>query len=329
MNGATRGYWVDAPGRGSLRPTPLAPPAATTTASTAGATIELRALCTGVSPGTERLVGTGRVPVACDTTMAVPGMQGSFALPILYGYSFVGAAADGRRAFTMHPHCERALVAAARCVWLPDDVPAARATLFANLETAQNAVWDAEPAAGERVVVIGAGAVGALVAFVLAASHAGEVVVVEADAERRARAAALPWVRTALAPDELPRGAFALALHASGTGAGLQLAIDAVGFEGRVLDLSWYGDQAVALRLGDTFHVQRKSLRASQVGTVAPRHRAAGAAARTEVVRRWLGDARLDALLGEPIAFAALPAWFGALYRGERTEPCPVVQYGA
>jgi 2-desacetyl-2-hydroxyethyl bacteriochlorophyllide A dehydrogenase len=323
MTTAARGYWVTAPACGELRATTLATPGE--------GDVVLRALRTGISPGTERLVGLGRVPPAHDATMAVPGMQGSFALPILYGYSSAGEVATGphtgRRAFTMHPHTTLAVVAAAACVWLPDDVPAARATLFANLETAWNGVADADVLAGEASLVVGAGAVGLLTAFVLAAVRGAPTPIVDADPERRRFAQHLPWIARALAPDDVGRGAFACVLHASGTGAGLQLAIDALGFEGRVIDLSWYGDQLVTLRLGDSFHRQRQVLRSSQVGTIAPRHRAAGRAARTAAVLELLRDPRLDTLLGEPVPFTALPQFFAKLYRGEATPPCPVVGY--
>ena len=127
----------------------------------------------------------------------------------------------------MHPHQQRAIVPQATLVMLPADVPSPRGTLLPNLETALNATWDAEVRAGERIAVIGGGAVGLLVAFVLSVTHRGEVVLVEAEAARRQFAARLPWVGAALAPEELESGTFAVAFHATGTSRGLQLAIDA------------------------------------------------------------------------------------------------------
>jgi len=47
------------------------------------------------------------------------------------------------------------------------DADQARAVLTANLETAINGVWDAAPQSGDRVVVLGAGTVGCLVAWLL------------------------------------------------------------------------------------------------------------------------------------------------------------------
>jgi threonine dehydrogenase-like Zn-dependent dehydrogenase len=227
----------------------------------------------------------------------------------------------------MHPHAERAVVAAQRCVWLPDDVPDARATLFANLETAVNAVWDGELDDAATVAVIGAGAVGLLVTFVLARCHRGDVVLVDSSPARRDFARSLPWAGAVCAPDDLSREAFAAVFHATGTGRGLQLAIDAAGFEGRIVDLSWYGDRDVTLRLGASFHHRRKVLVASQVGTMAPRQRERGVAHRTAKVLELLADPRLDALVPATVAFATLPDFFARIYRGEQTPPCPVVRY--
>ena len=263
--------------------------------------------------------------------MACRGMQGSFALPILYGYSFVGTVAHGpdvgRRAFVMRPHQHKAIAVRTELQWLPEGMPAERATLFPNLETARNSVWDAQLEGAESVAIVGAGAVGLLVAFVLSLEHAGPVVVIERDPARRELARALPWIAEVRQPDAAEVGACAVAFHSSATAEGLQLAIDLVGFEGHVIELSWYGDRAVNLQLGHSFHYQRKRISASQVGTVASRQRAGGVAARADAVMQLLAEPQLQALLGQPVSFADLPDAFAAIYRGQPAAPCPVVHY--
>ncbi|MFT7534849.1 MAG: threonine dehydrogenase-like Zn-dependent dehydrogenase [Hyphomicrobiaceae bacterium] len=319
----TTGYWVDAPGCGSLRDVALP--------SRLDGDVLLQALCSGVSVGTERLVGLGHVPLQCTEAMACRGMQGSFALPILYGYSFVGVVTDGpdvgRRAFVMRPHQRHAVVSRTELQWLPNAMPAARATLFPNMETARNAVWDANLASTAAIAIIGAGAVGLLVAFVLSLEHAGPVVVIERDATRRQMAQAMPWVAKVIAPEEAKLGSFAAAFHTSASAEGLQLAIDVLGFEGQVHELSWYGDRSVTLQLGHSFHYQRKRILASQVGTIANSHRSEGFAARAAAVMSLLGDDRLDAMLGKGLAFADLPSTFAAIYVGQSADLCPVVYY--
>ncbi|MCA8974027.1 MAG: dehydrogenase, partial [Planctomycetes bacterium] len=117
---AARCYEVEAPGRGALRPCELRQPN--------DGEVLITADYSGISPGTERLVGLGLVPESCAGAMACQGMRGSFALPVTYGYSLVGTTADRRRVFTMHPHQDRIVVASDRLVPIPDDVPSPRAT---------------------------------------------------------------------------------------------------------------------------------------------------------------------------------------------------------
>ena len=56
----------------------------------------------------------------------------------------------------------------------------------------------------------------------------------------------------------------------SGDGAGLQAAIDALGFGATVVEASYYGSRPASLRLGEAFHRRRLAIRASQVSTITP-----------------------------------------------------------
>ena len=70
--------------------------------------------------------------------------------------------------FCLHPHQDHFNAAVASLVPVPDSVPARRATLTANMETALNALWDSGAGPGDRIVVVGAGVVGLLVAALAA-----------------------------------------------------------------------------------------------------------------------------------------------------------------
>lgn len=330
-------YWVTAPGRGELRRERLS------AAAPAGSS-RVRARYSAVSVGTERLVGLGRVPAALAGKMACQGMAGSFALPVKYGYCMVGTAESGpyagRGVFAMHPHQDLLDLADAALLPLPAGLPLPRATLIANLETALNAVWDAELSepelrvateGGPAIAVFGGGAVGLLLAFALHALHGVRALLVEPSAERRARAAALPFVGTACAPGQVAAGSVAVAFHTSGQPQALQGVLEALAFEGRVLELSWYGDQRVSLDLGGRFHADRLRIIASQVGHVARSQRAAGSGARLREVLRLLSlpqAGALDALLGTPTPFAELPARMAAIYQGVDRDIVPLVAYG-
>ena len=57
---------------------------------------------------------------------------------------------------------------ASAAVAVPLDINPSRAVLAANMETALNATWDAAPGPYGRIAVVGAGVIGALVAFICA-----------------------------------------------------------------------------------------------------------------------------------------------------------------
>jgi threonine dehydrogenase-like Zn-dependent dehydrogenase len=322
-------YWVVRPGEGELRQEVL-PPAPAPGCSRIATTVS------AVSPGTERLVGLGRVPPQVQATMACRAMAGSFALPVKYGYCVVGRAIAGAlvgaRVFTMHPHQDLADVADADAVLLPDALVDRRASLIPNLETAWNAVHDAEVGGGESVAVVGAGVVGLAVAHLVWRMHGLRALVFDVDADRRTRAAHMPFVASVCAPSDAELSRHEIAFHTSGTSVGLQLALDLVGREGRVIDLSWYGTERVSLDLGATFHSQRKRIIASQVGMVAPRVRAThGPRERlAEVVELLVraGDT-LDRMLGPSCAFADLPALMRLVYGGNVPGLVPIVRYAA
>lgn len=315
-------YWVVEPGIGELRTEVLR-----RCEPSAGQSL-VRADYSGVSCGTERLVGLGLVPAGAAEVMACRAMAGSFALPVKYGYCLVATGVEGpltdKRVFAMHPHQDFTLLDEGAVV-LPDCVPSRRATLIPNLETALNAVWDAELREDDRTVVIGAGIVGLLVSYVL--SHRGfRATLVDTDPERCAFANALPWTQTATTA--IDEACCDVAFHSSGHGTGLQSAIDAVSFEGRVVELSWYGTRTVTLDLGGGFHYDRKRILASQVAHVAPAKRAThGPTERLAEVLELLEDTELDNLISRAIPFARLPDVMRSIYDGSCRDVHPIVSY--
>ena len=65
-----------------------------------------------------------------------------------------------------------------------------------------------------------------------------------------------------------------------------------------MIELSWYGDRPVTLPLGEAFHSRRLTIRASQVGTVAPARRGRRTYAdRMALALRLLADPAFDALI--------------------------------
>ncbi|GMG81890.1 zinc-binding alcohol dehydrogenase [Paralimibaculum aggregatum] len=307
MAETTDAFWYVGDGRGEIRPTALPP--------LAPGWVEVETTHSALSRGTERLVAQGRVPESERARMRAPFQEGDFPHPVKYGYAAVGrvvagagpeaAALIGREVFALHPHQARFRVPAAAALPLPEGVPPERAVLAANAETALNAIWDADIAPGSRVLVVGAGLLGCLVAGLLAPRNDLEVVIADVIASRRSIAGELNV--TFRQATETGSG-YVVAIHTSASAAGLQTALDALDFEGRVVELSWYGDRPVEVSLGGAFHSRRLRLISSQVGHVAPARRASTSRRdRLACALAALAAPRFDALVTETVAFTSLP----------------------
>lgn len=280
----------------------------------------VRTLWSGVSRGTERLVFEGRVPVSEHERMRAPFQEGAFPFPVKYGYCAVGiveagpAHLLGETVFCLYPHQDRFVVPASRLALVPKAVPARRAVLAANMETALNAHWDAGSGPADRIVVVGGGVLGLLTAFIAAQLPGAEVTLVDLDPARAALAETLGFGFAQ--PPDCP-GEADLVFHASASAAGLATAIGAAGFEARIVELSWYGEGAVVAPLGGAFHAKRLQLVSSQVGQVSPSRRPRfDYARRTQAALALLADERLDALISEEIGFRDAPARLPALFAG-------------
>jgi threonine dehydrogenase-like Zn-dependent dehydrogenase len=318
-----RAFWLTAPGRGEIRPVALPEPGPDD--------VLVRTLRSGVSRGTETLVFRGGVPAGQYAAMRAPFQEGEFPAPVKYGYLNVGVVEHGppelcgRTVFCLFPHQTAYVVPASAVAVVPDGVPAARAVLAGTVETAVNALWDAQPLLGDRMSVVGAGMVGCCVARLLARFPGAHVTLVDVDASRAEVATAL-GVDFAL-PGEAA-GANDVVVHTSATSAGLQCSLELLAPEGSVIDLSWYGDAEVQLSLGGRFHSARLGIRASQVGTVSPARSARRTTAdRLALSLELLGDPALDALLTGASPFCDLPEVMAALTAGSLPALCHTITY--
>lgn len=325
MELTARAFWLRSPGHGELRDVDLPKPAE--------GEVLVRALCSGVSRGTETLVFRGGVPESQHAAMRAPFQEGDFPGPVKYGYLSVGRVEHGprellgRTVFCLYPHQTRYVVPAEAVTVVPQGVPAGRAILAGTVETAVNALWDAAPLIGDRIAVVGGGMVGCSVAALLARYPGVRVQLVDADPARAEVARAL-GVDFALPEDAL--GACDLVVHASATEQGLQRSLQLLAAEGTVIELSWYGDRLVALPLGEAFHSRRLTVRSSQVGTVSPRARAGRSYAdRLALALDLLTEPAFDALITGECAFEELPDVLPKLASGELATLCHRVLYDA
>jgi threonine dehydrogenase-like Zn-dependent dehydrogenase len=318
-----RAFWLAEPGRGELRPAPLAEPGADD--------VRVRSLWSGISRGTESLVFRGQVPEREYETMAAPFQEGRLPGPVKYGYLNVGVVEHGpvdlvgRTVFCLHPHQTQYVVPASAVVPVPSGVPARRAVLAGTVETAINVLWDAGPLVGDRIAVVGGGMVGSCVARLLSQIPGVRVTLIDTNPDRAAVAAAFN-VRFAL-PDEAP-GGNDLVVHASATSSGLAQSLELLGAEGIVVDASWYGDTPVTLPLGTAFHSSRLTIRASQVGAVAPSRRGTRTHRdRLALALDLLVDPAYDVLLTGTSTFDELPETMAAIADGTLDGLCHTVTY--
>ena len=280
---------------------------------------KVRALHSGISQGTELLLYRGEGPRVFDPSLDIPGTP---VYPRRYGYCWVGEIVEsrcqgvqvGQRIFALRPHGDVHVLRVEAMRQIPAAIPSARATLAANLETALTVVWDAGVAIGDRVVVMGGGIVGLLVAMLARVAGARQVVVIEPSPRRRQAAWVLGAHAVCAPGEDLPAGEFDVVIEATGNPACLDRAIAHAGVEATIVVASFYGERRSSIGLGVEFHRRRLHLKASQVSRI-PSHKAArwDADRRFSLVVDYLLDARLDTLVDMPVPFSEAPAVFARL----------------
>lgn len=319
-----KALWYVAPGKAELRPEPVDSPLP--------GNAQVRMLFSGISRGTERLVLAGKVGESEWQRMRAPMQAGNFPFPVKYGYCAVGTVIAGpeshrgKTVFCLHPHQDVFNVAVDRLTVISDTIPARRATLAANMETALNALWDSGAGPADRIAVVGGGIVGLLVAHLAARLPGASVTLVDVDASRATLAGHL-GAQFAV-PKDAP-GEADIVFHTSAVAAGLDTAITLAGDEATIVEMSWYGSQSAAIHLGGAFHSRRLKLLSSQVGKVSPGRRIRwDYARRLEAALKLLDDPRLDALVTDEVAFADAPQLMAEILGPKASGIAPVLAYG-
>ncbi|MEQ9297203.1 MAG: zinc-binding alcohol dehydrogenase [Cyclobacteriaceae bacterium] len=296
-----------------------------------GSPVVVRPIYSLISVGTERsMITTADLSPATANRMRVPFMSGEFGKDFTYGYSLVGEVIDGPEHFLgknvhlLHPHQELALVDEASLYIIPVGVDLKQATLASNMETAVNAVWDARLEMGDQVLVVGYGQIGALVAKLCERSLGVTVVVAETDQKRAALA--IDHGFEIWQGDTQPN--FDIAFHTSGTSEGLQFSVEQIGSEGKVIELSWYGSRETKLRLGESFHYDRKQIISSQVSSLPSRKNANwDYHKRKDLVFDLLSQIDFGYLIQGSIPFDQAPDFFNSLRRKSPSEIGIIIDY--
>ena len=307
--------WFEGPRRIAFRETRVPTPAP--------GEIQVRALYSAVSQGTELLVYRGQVAPDLPLDVGLTTMEGSFRFPIKYGYASVGEVTEvgtavtalraGDRVFVHYPHQSVYVVDASRAIKLPEALSPAHGVFLASLETALNVVLDSQLHLGETVAIFGQGVVGLLLTQL--ARRAGAELVIAIDRfERRRVLARQLGADVVLATDADVaqrirahtdgRGADVV-IEVSGAPEALAPAIRAVADQATVVVVSWYGTKPVMLPLGEEFHRGRLTLKSSQVSRLDPSLSPRWTLARRlQTVLRWLPQLALEPLISHRYPFA-------------------------
>lgn len=268
----TQSLWFVDERRVEVRREPLPQPAA--------GQVLVKTRVSAISAGTEMLIYRGQAPheMAADDT--IEALAGGLTFPLRYGYAAVGEIIEvgdgvesslvGKRVFSFQPHGTHFVATPDALIMLPDGLGDEVATMLPNMETAVSFVMDGRPVIGERILVLGQGIVGLLTTMLLAQMSPAELVTVDSYALRREKSAEI-GAHCTLAPGDPLSGEFDLVYELSGNPAVLNQAIDAVGYGGRIVVGSWYGQKQAPLDLGGAFHRNHVELISSQVSALAPR----------------------------------------------------------
>lgn len=291
----------------------------------------IETLYSAISRGTESLVFSGAVPVSEYGRMATPLMAGEFPFPVAYGYCNVGRVIEGpahwlqKTVFCLGPHQTVFDAPISMLAHVPSALPARRAVLAANMETALNAVWTGKPGPADHIAVVGAGVVGLLVAYLCSQLPGAHVWMVDPNQERAKPAQAL-GIRYAATVQNIAN--CDLVFHASGHPDGLRDALSIAGNEASVVELSWYGSRAVTLQLGGNFHSQQLRLQSCQVGHIEQTHQARWSYHRRLMAAlELLSDPRLDGLLEPDIEFTKLAHQISNILGTGQSRLCQVIAY--
>ncbi len=292
----------------------------------------IKSLFSLISLGTERLVAKGEVPKSMYTAMKVPHMQGDFSFPLTYGYSVVGKVIDGpatmlnKNVHLLHPHQSMIKTTPDVCSIIPSGIPPKRAVLASNLETAINAVWDSGVSIGDKILVVGYGLIGALICEILSNIMGVDVVSLESDPNRQTLAKNNGL--DAISTDQATARKFDIAINTSANQNGLQSCINAVGYEGVIVELSWYGEKSVNINLGHDFHHLRKRIISSQVSTIPVQKRGGwDFERRKNLVFKLLQSSVFDTMLDHEIKFDTSPDYFDQLRSKKLDHFSTIINY--
>ncbi|MFP4141778.1 MAG: zinc-dependent alcohol dehydrogenase [Thermoplasmata archaeon] len=270
-----------------------------------GKEVLVETLCSGVSRGTELLLYRDKIEKGICLDKSWDYKKNSSQDGFKYGYSCVGRIIstgdkvsekmEGKKVFAFNPHESHFLADFNELVLLDENIDAENSIFLPTLETAVNFALDSTPVIGERCAVFGQGTVGLLTTYVL--DHFPLENIITSDRYEKKKylsekmGADTVFDAKTPAVDMLERcglneDGFDLSLELTGYLEVLQKAVDILGFGGRVVVGSWYGNRGGELTLGTDFHRGQIEIKSSQVSSI-PKERC----------ERWDKERRIETTL--------------------------------
>ncbi len=267
--------------------------------------IEIKTKYSMVSTGTEYSVCTGLVSDRFSDKMGVPYMKGDFSFPIKYGYACSGIDSDSNLYHFMHPHQDYCLIKDSDLYSIAS-LAANKVPLISNMETVLNAIWDADLKDNDTIAIIGYGNVGCLLAETLRCHKNINPIIIENDNWRLNKAS-----ENGFEVDNGTSNMYDLIFNTTASNSAVNMALTRLQMEGRLIELSWYADREVSLKLGEHFHYNRLRIISSQVSQI-PRKLEGQMTykKRKKIAVDILSEPCFDKLITDEINFENAPSFF-------------------
>ncbi len=235
-------------------------------------TVLVKTIYSGISKGTEKLVSSKSVLKDQFELMKAPFQEGSFNLPIKYGYINVGNIIDGpkkyinKNIFTLFPHQDLYEISIKNVNLLPMG-NLRKYILTANMETAINIFWDSQSKINNRILIIGLGSVGLLTAYFFKINKYKNIYVYDNNQNKRkiAKYLGLDFI------DIKKIDQIDVAVNTTANYKVLDFLMEKLSIEGKIVEASWYGKNIGEISLGGYFHSKRLKIISSQVSKI-PKH---------------------------------------------------------
>ncbi len=269
--------WFTAPNQVDVRKTEIRKPGPTE--------VGVSVVYSAISAGSELLLYRGEIPSDMPLDNSIDSLKTDVGYPKKYGYACVGNIVEvgakvepgwiGREVFCFHPHASYFNASIKDLIAIPEGIAMKDAVFLPNMETAVNLAQDGKPLVGERVVILGQGIVGLLLADLLSRYPLASLTSFDKDEDRR-EWAKQAGVANVFAPGKLTLNELStvsdadLIYEVSGQPEALNLAIELAGFSSRIVLGSWYGTKSAKVELGGLAHRNRLQFITSQVSTIGP-----------------------------------------------------------